>query len=92
MSKQSITEMSVEIDAVFDEIIAQGSDDELFASGYLRGHFDLVVASLTMAGNEDQASFWPALFGSVEKHADELSESDRLLVDSMITRLKTKAR
>ena len=29
------------IEPVFDEVVAAGTDDELFASGYLRGHFDL---------------------------------------------------
>jgi len=91
MSAKSITDMSVEIDAEFDRIVAQGSDDELFASGYLRGHFDLIVARLTMAGEEDQMKFWPALYGSVEEHANELDNNDRELIDSMITRLKNKA-
>jgi hypothetical protein len=27
----------------FDEYVVDGSDDELFASGYLRGHVDLVI-------------------------------------------------
>lgn len=27
----------------FDDLIEHASDDELFASGYLRGHFDLQV-------------------------------------------------
>jgi hypothetical protein len=27
----------------FDEYVVNGSDDELFASGYLRGHVDLVI-------------------------------------------------
>ena len=29
--------------AYFDEYVISGSDDELFASGYLRGHVDLVI-------------------------------------------------
>lgn len=29
--------------AYFDEYVVNGSDDELFASGYLRGHVDLVI-------------------------------------------------
>lgn len=89
---KSITDMSVEIDAEFDHIVAHGDDDELFASGYLRGHFDLIVARLTMAGEEDQAKFWPALYGSVEEHANELSASDRSLVEGIITRLENKAK
>lgn len=29
--------------AYFDDYVVNGSDDELFASGYLRGHVDLVI-------------------------------------------------
>ncbi|HAD48475.1 MAG TPA: hypothetical protein DCF92_06595, partial [Idiomarina sp.] len=32
-----------QLEAVFDQAYEDGNDDELFASGYLRGHFDLVV-------------------------------------------------
>jgi len=83
--------MSVELDAVFDEIIAKGSDDELFASGYLRGHFDLVVARLTMSGIEEQAQFWPALHESVAASAGELNEADLALVNGMLARLESHA-
>ena len=37
------------IDAVanlFDALVPVATDDELFASGYLRGHFDLAVGTL----------------------------------------------
>jgi hypothetical protein len=40
------------IDAVaelFDALVPVATDDELFASGYLRGHFDLAVGSLEVA-------------------------------------------
>jgi hypothetical protein len=40
------------IDAVadlFDALVPVASDDELFASGYLRGHFDLAVGTLEVA-------------------------------------------
>ncbi|RUO43805.1 hypothetical protein CWE15_00985 [Aliidiomarina taiwanensis] len=89
MSGKTITDMSVELDAVFDDIIAQGNDDELFASGYLRGHFDLVVARLTMSGVEDQSQFWPALHESVAASAHELNEADLALVNGMLARLQS---
>ncbi|MDP5134647.1 YfcL family protein [Rheinheimera baltica] len=41
------------IDAVanlFDALVPVATDDELFASGYLRGHFDLAVGTLQVAG------------------------------------------
>lgn len=40
------------IDAVadfFDQLTPKATDDELFAAGYLRGHFDLAVGSLEVA-------------------------------------------
>ncbi len=37
--------MSDDAQAYFDEYVVSGSDDELFASGYLRGHVDLVIGS-----------------------------------------------
>ena len=40
------------IDAVaslFDALVPVATDDELFASGYLRGHFDLAVGTLQVA-------------------------------------------
>ncbi|MBV2127653.1 YfcL family protein [Arsukibacterium indicum] len=33
----------------FDSLTPQATDDELFAAGYLRGHFDLAVGSLEVA-------------------------------------------
>ncbi|SEA56681.1 YfcL family protein [Alkalimonas amylolytica] len=33
----------------FDQMIPTASDDELFAAGYLRGHFDLAVGTLEVA-------------------------------------------
>ncbi|MBZ9611682.1 YfcL family protein [Rheinheimera maricola] len=34
---------------LFDALVPLASDDELFASGYLRGHFDLAVGTLQVA-------------------------------------------
>ncbi|MDX1538409.1 YfcL family protein [Arsukibacterium sp.] len=33
----------------FDSLIPQATDDQLFAAGYLRGHFDLAVGSLEVS-------------------------------------------
>lgn len=32
----------------FDQLVPIATDDELFAAGYLRGHFDLVVGTLQL--------------------------------------------
>lgn len=34
----------------FDLLVPVADDDQLFASGYLRGHFDLAVGQLEVAG------------------------------------------
>ena len=36
----------------FDKLIETASDDELFASGYLRGHFDLQVGYAQVEGDD----------------------------------------
>ncbi|CUS49410.1 MAG: YfcL protein [Idiomarinaceae bacterium HL-53] len=88
MSKLTIAEMADQLDAVFDQIVQQGNDDELFASGYLRGHFDLVVAKLTMAEEDDTDLFWQALEKSLADSEAELKTIDRDLVQGMLNRLK----
>lgn len=35
--------LSDESQLYFDQYVVNGTDDELFASGYLRGHVDLVI-------------------------------------------------
>ncbi|MDX3775231.1 YfcL family protein [Chromatiaceae bacterium AAb-1] len=38
--------------AYFDQLVPVATDDQLFASGYLRGHFDLAVGSLEVTGDD----------------------------------------
>lgn len=44
-----LEQVSDDAQAYFDSFVATGSDDELFASGYLRGHVDLVLGGAIMA-------------------------------------------
>lgn len=92
MSLKSISEMSEHLDQVFDQIVASGNEDELFASGYVRGHFDLVVAQLQLEGIEDQNEFWPQLKENIEANKEELNTIDRDLVEKMLQRLERTAR
>ena len=41
-----IAEFESRILALIDDMVEHGSDDELFAGGYLRGHLTISVASL----------------------------------------------
>lgn len=68
-----------------DKTVEQGSDDELFAGGYLRGHLTLAVAEL-----ESQSATHPeALKAQVEQSlsqaikAGELSPPDQKLVTQL---------
>lgn len=65
-----IAEFESRILALIDDMVEHASDDELFASGYLRGHLTLAVAALE-AGDDHSADavhaevtaarkpFWP---------------------------------
>ncbi|MGS9140315.1 YfcL family protein, partial [Salmonella enterica subsp. enterica serovar Infantis] len=41
-----IAEFESRILALIDDMVEHASDDELFASGYLRGHLTLAIAAL----------------------------------------------
>lgn len=54
MTALSVPEQFIDAAAeLFDALVPVASDDELFASGYLRGHFDLAVGTLQL----DDTSF-----------------------------------
>lgn len=83
------------LEAVFDEAVVAGNDDELFASGYLRGHFDLVVAQLELAeGVSDagaQQRLLPALAAALDATRSELKPQDQQHVQAMLARLQQRA-
>ncbi|RTE86857.1 MULTISPECIES: YfcL family protein [Gammaproteobacteria] len=87
MSK-SITEVADQLEVEFDRMIVDGSDDELFASGYLRGHIDLVAAQLLMAGEQDVDKFWDEVDQSLQSNAKELAEHDWELVKKLLNRIR----
>lgn len=70
----------------FDELIPVATDDELFAAGYLRGHFDLAVGTLEVAGNHfDQADVNHQIEQTLNKAIaeGELNEQDQQLVKTL---------
>ncbi|EKE83844.1 YfcL family protein [Idiomarina xiamenensis] len=79
------------VEPLFDEAVVDGDDDELFASGYLRGHFDLVVAQLEMAGESDAEKLFPALQAAVSQTRHELTPADQAHIDNLIQRLQARA-
>lgn len=71
------------------DILENGSDDELFASGYLQGHLDLILQGCFQA----QQSFDEFMLLMEQSLArafakNELSQLDRTLVENCWTDLK----
>lgn len=85
-----LSQLVDDIEPVFDEVIVEGSDDELFASGYLRGHFDLVAARLTMQGETNPDALWPALEAHIEAASHELTPADQAHVENLYQKLRTR--
>lgn len=55
------------IETSLDEYIDTGTEDELFISGYLHGHFSLATSRALQQPNADIASIKSMLTNSVEK-------------------------
>ena len=75
----------------FDQLVPVASDDELFASGYLRGHFDLVVGTLQVAGdNFTKEQVIEQVNTSLQQAISqgELSETDQATVQSIWQRVQ----
>ncbi|MCE0800772.1 MULTISPECIES: YfcL family protein [Buttiauxella] len=89
-----IAEFETRILALIDEMVETASDDELFASGYLRGHLTLAVADLEHGEDHSPEALNTAVSGSLEKaiQAGELSPRDQSLVLSMWDNLYQKAK
>ncbi|MCA1922891.1 YfcL family protein, partial [Buttiauxella noackiae] len=62
-----IAEFETRILALIDEMVETASDDELFASGYLRGHLTLAVADLEHGEDHSPEALNTAVSGSLEK-------------------------
>lgn len=75
------------LEQVFDEAVVSGTDDELFASGYLRGHVDLVVAQLELNEHAEVSAVMPAVVASVEAARLELSPADYQHIQAFLAKL-----
>mgnify|MGYP000533358838 FL=1 len=66
--------------AYFDEFVINGTDDELFASGYLRGHVDLVIGQALVA----KASLsWSEFVEQVEASLNKAIKQGELAQDDI---------
>lgn len=82
-----IAEFETRILTLIDDMVESASDDELFASGYLRGHLTVAVAVAEAEENGEHTA--EALKIRVQDGLDkairagELSPRDQLLVQGM---------
>lgn len=88
-----IAEFESRILALIDGMVDHASDDELFASGYLRGHLTLAVAELEGRDDHSADAVYANVTSSLEKAigAGELSPRDQALVKEMWDALFQKA-
>lgn len=87
-----IAEFEARILALIDDMVEHANDDELFASGYLRGHLTLAIAELDEDDQSAEAVYHNVM-QSLEKAigAGELSPPDQALVKDMWEGLYQKA-
>lgn len=80
--------------ALIDDMVEHASDDELFASGYLRGHLTLAVAELEGGDDHSADALHYKVTESLQKAigAGELTPRDQALVSGMWQTLFDKAR
>lgn len=89
-----IAEFESRILALIDDMVEHASDDELFASGYLRGHLTLAVAELEAGDDHYADAVHEEVTRSLEKaiQAGELSPRDQSLVLGMWDNLFQQAK
>ncbi|MBB1201727.1 YfcL family protein [Enterobacteriaceae bacterium 89] len=89
-----IAEFESRILALIDDMVEHASDDELFASGYLRGHLTLAVAELEAGDDHSPQAVYDKVNEGLETaiSAGELSPPDQALVAKMWDTLFQKAK
>ncbi|MCC4797842.1 YfcL family protein [Enterovibrio norvegicus] len=86
-----IQEYEEKILDLIDAMVDTATDDELFASGYLRGHISLAAADCEQDGIEDLDALKVRVDGSLKDNANELTPSDQVLVANLWSSLQKKA-
>jgi len=77
-----IAEFESRIMTLIDDMVESASDDELFASGYLRGHLTVAVAEAEENGEHSIEALKVLVQKGLDKaiQAGELSPRDQVLV------------
>lgn len=76
---------------LIDAMVTTASDDELFASGYLRGHISLAAADCEQEGIDDVEALKQRVAQSLKDNANELNPADQVLVGNLWTALQEQA-
>ena len=84
-----IAEFETRILTLIDDMVESASDDELFASGYLRGHISLAVANCEMHGRTHTRDVEMSVLRGLQQAClnGELQDADQKLVEAMWQRL-----
>ena len=85
-----LEQLSDDAQLYFDGFVAEGTDDELFASGYLRGHVDLIIGTAMVQESElSLDEFVDNVERSVNKAIKngELEQGDIETVNTMLNSL-----
>ena len=85
----TIIEFERQLLAQIDALVSDGSDDDLFASGYLRGHISLAVANCEIQGRTLPRDVEMSVLRGLQQAClnGELNDKDQLLVENMWQRL-----
>lgn len=88
-----IAEFEERIFTLIEGMVAHGTDDELFASGYLQGHLTVSVADAEANGETTSEQLKARVQSSLDKaiQAGELSPRDQVLVVEMWEKLYQQA-
>lgn len=73
-----------------EHIVAEGDDDALFASGYLQGHFAVVLSQLEVETEQDLAALEAKMTECLALAREELDDADYALVSNAWVQLSTK--
>ncbi|NRA55397.1 MAG: YfcL family protein [Gammaproteobacteria bacterium] len=86
-----LEQVEITINDFISLIVEQGSDDQMFASGYLQGHLDLILQ-----GCLQQKQSFEQFLGQMEQSlnkaylSNELAQPDRLLVQNCWLQLQSE--
>ncbi|MCV2883086.1 YfcL family protein [Aestuariibacter sp. AA17] len=89
---QTVTEFEQQVDIIerkLEGYVEHGTDEELFLSGYLHGHFSLVVSQALLAKEYAMSALDARMRASLHNAFDakELEQADQALALSMWERL-----